>query len=228
MLSKTNQSTPPSELAKAFQFTADDLKLNRQGRLSPTQTAQLRKDASRRAMPILLVLGGLGILTVLTAPNTSSGSELFILLLALGIPAFLTISLTIGLTEAAIAPGLVAKKTGRAHLGYGIFNYTPQMSPEQWHDLKIALGFKIRNTVISLGYEGSYRLAVHDLEFRVSRDEYAVLGTLVYNVYYLPTLRKIVSLEPIDLDIQPVRRAEKLLPPPDPILENMGSDDLRG
>jgi hypothetical protein len=228
MLTKTDQSTPPSELAKAFQFTTDDLKLNRQGRLSPTQTARLRKEASRQALPILAVLGALGILTVLTAPNSGSGSELFILLLALGIPAFVTISATIGLTEAAVAPGLVAKQTGQAHLAYGMFGYNPPLTPQQWHDLKLAFGFKLRGYVISPGYEGSYRMLINDLEFRVSRDEHATLGMIIYNIYYLPTIRKIVSLEPLELDVQPVRRAEKLLPPPDPVLETIGSDELRG
>ena len=232
MLSKTDQPTATSALEKAFQFTPDDLKLNRQGRLSPTQIAHLRKDASRRAIPILLVLGGLGILTVLTAPNTGSASELFILLLALGIPAFLTISLTIGLTEAAIAPGLVTQQTGQAHLAYGIYSYNPPLTPEQWQHLKLAGGFKVGNMIIGLGYQGAYRIVINDLEFRVTRDEHRGLAMVVYNVYYLPTIRKIVSLEPLDIDVQPVRRAEKLLapPPPDPMLETIagGNDELRG
>ncbi|MBX3085814.1 MAG: hypothetical protein KF716_29520 [Anaerolineae bacterium] len=225
MLMKTDLPTPPSDLAKAFQFTADDLKLNRQGRLSPTQIARLRKEASRRAIPILLVLGGLGILTILTAP-VSSG-ELFLFLLILGVPAFLTISLTVGLTEAAVAPGLVTRQTGQAHLAYGIYSYNPPLSPEEWKQLKLSNGFKIGSLILGLGYEGSYRLAINDLEFRVSRDEHAVLNMIVYNVYYLPTLRKIVSLEPLDLDIKPARPVEKLLPPPDLVTEGSG-DELRG
>jgi hypothetical protein len=226
MLTKTDQPTPPSALAKAFNFTVDDLRMNRQGRLSPTQIALLRRNASRTVIPILLVLGGLGVLTILTAPM--NGNEMFMLLLALGIPAFFAISLTVGLTEAAVGPGLVAKMTGQAHLAYGMFQYNPPLTPEQWKALKIAFGFKLGNNIISLGYVGAYRLAINDLEFRVSRDEHAALEMVLYNVYYLPTLRKIVSLEPLDVDIQPVKTTERLLPPPDPLLEEVGSDELRG
>lgn len=177
-----------SDLQQVFQFTDDDLRANRQGRLTDAQVAHLRRAASQRALPIVLITGALGILTLLTV-SISTG-ELLAFLIALAIPVALILSLTVGLTESALGPRLVVKVSGQAHLAYGILDYNPPLDEQQVNTLR---------RVIFAFHNHSYRLAVGDMEFMLSRDEYHVLAAGLYNVYYVPTIRKVVALDVISL-----------------------------
>lgn len=212
-------STTENPIETAFLFTQDDLKQNRQGRLAPSQIAQLRRKAARLCLPVLAILGALGVLTILSVP--AAGDEFLLLLLCLGVPALVTLTLTIGMTESAIGPALVTKISGEAHFAYGIFGYDPPLSEQQVRKLK-------RQYSAYLGYYGSYRMAVGEMEFQLNRDEFNALGVGFYNVYYVPTIRKIVSVEKLDLDptlpkAAPIRPAELV----DPAMDAVGDDELR-
>jgi hypothetical protein len=178
-----------SELQKRFQFTDEDLRANRQGQLTDAQIAHLRQEAAGRVTPVLVIIGGLGVLTLLSVPVT--GSEFVAFLLVLGIPAALALATTIGLTEAAITPKVVTKVSGQAHFSYGIGTYDPPLGEQQAKMLR-RMWWMFQNH--------TYRFAVSDIEFVLSRDEQQTLAAGLYNVYYVPTIRRIVALDVIDLD----------------------------
>ncbi|MBX3063972.1 MAG: hypothetical protein U0528_19185 [Anaerolineae bacterium] len=212
-------STTENPIETAFLFTQDDLKQNRQGRLSPAQIAQLRRKAARLSLPILAIIAALGVLTILSVP--AAGDEFLMLLLCLGVPALVTLTLTIGMTEAAVGPSLVTKISGEAHFAYGIFGYDPPLGEQQIRRLK-------RQYSAYFGYYGSYRMVVGEMEFQLSRDEFQALGVGFYNIYFVPTIRKIVSVEKLDLDpslpkAAPIRPAELV----DPAMDAIGDEELR-
>jgi hypothetical protein len=179
-----------SSLQKAFKFTADDLKENRQGRLSDTQAARLRREAARLSSLVVGVMAGLGILTILSA-RPSSG-EVIIFLFCLGVPALLTLSMTVGVTEASIGPRVVTKRTGQVHLGYGMLEFTPPLDYDQ--SARVSRRWMV-------GSQGAYKLIIADQMFRLNRDEFEALALGIYTVYIVPTLNKIVALELIDIGV---------------------------
>jgi hypothetical protein len=173
-----------SELETVFTFTPDDLRENRQGKLTSSQASHLRQIAQRLAIIILVVIGGLGILTVVTAQPAST--DLIPLFLALIIPAVATFAVTIGATEFAILPLVVAKRSGVAHVAYGMLGYTP---PLDYGQMMTIPRFRLRG-------HGSYRLFVGGIEFRLNREQYNAIPAGAYlDIYYLPTIRKIVAIE---------------------------------
>jgi hypothetical protein len=180
-----------NSLEKAFNFTSHDLAENRQGRLTETQIGQLRRDAGRLAMIVLGVLGGLGILTLLT--TQADPAELPLFLFCLLLPALITLAFTVFATEAAVVPRVVAKRSGVIHLAYGMLNYTPALDNPQKG------GFR-RFTV---GRLGAYKMVVGEEQFQLSRDQWQQLRAGAYaNIYFLPTLHKIVAVEMLDTDIE--------------------------
>jgi hypothetical protein len=127
------------------------------------------------------------------------------------------------MTESAVSPALVTKISGEAHFAYGIFGYDPPIDDEQAKRLK-------RQFAANLGFYGSYRMAIGDMEFQLSRDEFNALGKGkgYYNVYYVPTIRKIVSVERLALDpTQPRVQVPKPMEAIDPSMDNFGDDELR-
>lgn len=220
---KTNQSPYKSELERVFQFTQDDLRLNRQGRLSPSQHTRLRQLATRRATPILLIIGALGILTLLSVEATTQEVPLF--LLCLGLPAIVTFVMTIGLTETAIGPGLVTKRSGQIHLRYGIHNFDPPLTDQQARQYN-------RTLVNWMHIQGSYSLYVSDTQFQISREQYFALTPQVCHAYFLPTIRQIVAVEFVDVGQLPPALGTKTAEPAataiEPSPQDMGSDELRG
>src|SRR5713101_6770791 len=182
-----------SVLGNAFGFTEDDLEENRQGRLSNAQIAHLRRNAGMTAVIVIAILGGLGILSVVSAGPDPAGMPIF--LFCLGMPALFTLAFTVVATEVAVSPRVVAKRSGMVHLAYGIFDYKPPLEANQRR------GWGFRHFMF--GRMGAYTMMMSDDEFRLSREQWELLRPGAYAaVYFLPTLHKIVSLEIIDSDIQ--------------------------
>jgi hypothetical protein len=176
-----------SLLQKAFEFTPEDLSENRQGHLSPSQVERLRRRAGRLSLIIIGTMGILGVLTVLSARGAAN--EAPILLLCLGVPALITLAVTVGTTEAAIAPRVVTKRTGQAHLAYGMGDYVPPL--EEGHT-PVA-----RRTMF--GRQGAYRLIVDNQEFMINQDQYQAMQPGVFvAVYFVATIDRIVSVEALE------------------------------
>jgi hypothetical protein len=185
-----------TNLEKAFHFTPQDLNENRRGHLTDAQFVRLRGRAGRTALVILAILGVLGILSVMSAQPTPD--EIPIFLLCLVVPAVVTLAFTIGITEAAIAPRVVSKRSGQIHLAAAPFDYNPPL------DSEIAPSFPVRQRLAlgrgrSRGAIGQYSMVIDDQQFRLARDEYEALIPAVYNVYFVPTLHKIVSAELVSI-----------------------------
>lgn len=176
-----------SLLEKAFEFTPEDLSENRQGKLSPAQVERLRRRAGRLSLTIIGTMGVLGVLTVLSARGAAN--EVPILFLCLGVPALITLAVTVGTTEAAISPRVVTKRTGQAHLAYGMGDYVPPL--EQDH-VPVAR----RNM---FGRQGAYRLIVDNQEFMISQEQYQAMQPGVFvAVYFVATIDRIVSVEALE------------------------------
>ncbi len=194
-------------IENAFHFTSDDLAENQQGRLSYSQVAYLRGKAISLAAIIVAILAGIGVLAYISASPTSG--ELPIFLLALVIPAAIVLAGTVGATELAIMPGVVSKRTGTLHLGYGITGYNPPLDYGQQRTGRRWM----------MGRMGAYTMIVQDQEFQISRDQWELIHPGAYAaVYIVPTIRKIVAIEIIDHDIklpdEPIlEKPKKGLPP---------------
>jgi hypothetical protein len=192
---------------------------NRQGHLSTAQAARLRREAIRLAAIIVAFLAGLGVVTIFSA--RLSASEMFPLFLCLTVPALVTLAFTIGVTENAIGPRTVSKITGQVHLAFGLMDYSPPLDYDQRMSADRGM---------MLGFAGSYRMIVGNQRFRLSRDEYNALRPAVYTIYYLPTIRKVVAVEWVDIGAPRPRSAEVAetgLPFPTSV-EDEGGDMLRG
>lgn len=204
-MSNSTSNYHESLLEKAFEFTPEDLKENRQGHLSPAQVERLRRRAGRLALIIIGVLGVLGILAVLSARNAANETPLFLLCLA--IPALITLAFTVGTTEAAILPRVVTKRTGQVHLAYGLGDYVPPLDYGQQHARRR----------FHFGYEGSYRMIVGEQEYVIGREQYYAIQPGAYiAIYLVNTIDRIVSVEVID---------SKILPPPATSLPLASEDD---
>jgi hypothetical protein len=205
-----------SVLGNAFGFTEDDLVENRQGRLSTAQIARLRLNAGRTAIIVIAILGGLGILSVVSSGPDPQGMPIF--LFCLGMPALFTLAFTVIATEVAVSPRVVAKRSGMVRLAYGMFDYKPpldnpppppQITPRRpfggTFDSGPALDNPRRRVYrrFIFGRMGAYTMMIGDDEFRLSRDQWQLIKAGSYAaIYFLPTLHKIVSIEIIDSDIQ--------------------------
>jgi hypothetical protein len=176
-------------LEQAFNFTPDDLRENQQGRLSATQAAYLRHIAQRMALIIIGVLGGLGILTIISAQPDSSDLAGFFLFLI--VPAAIVLAVTVGATEMAIAPKVVASRTGTAHMAYGMFGYDPPVETQQ------------RSFMPRYGTAGGYRMIVGDTKFGLNREQWSLIppGAQIA-IYFLPTIHKILAIEILDPNIR--------------------------
>jgi hypothetical protein len=180
-----------SPLGEAFGFTENDLAENRRGNLTDAQMANLRRSAGQIALIVIGVLGAVGVLTIFSAQPDSS--EVPVFLLCLGVPALVTLAFTVFATEAALVPRVVAKSSGVVHLAYGMFAYTPRLDEGQQ---RIRRRFRF-------GRMGGHTMIIGDQEFTLTRDQWSLLKAGSYaNIYYLPTLHKIVSIEIIAQDIQ--------------------------
>jgi hypothetical protein len=179
-------------LERAFHFTPDDLRENRQGQLSASQVERLRHRSGRTAGIILVILSGLAILTVLSAQPTTG--EIPVFLLCLIVPAIVTLVFTVGTTEAAILPRVVSKRTGQVHLAAAPLGYTPPLD-----DAALNAFPGRRRWLTGLGLAGSgvdqYSLIIDDQRFSLTQDEFQAFTPAIYTVYFLPTIHKIVSVE---------------------------------
>lgn len=177
-----------NQLERAFSFTDADLKENMQGRLSNAQTARLRQEAYQTLYLVVGALALIGFLALLSFRPTSG--DLFLLLSCLILPAVIAFALTVGTTESALSARTVSRVSGMIHLAYGMMPYQPPLPDD----------FRPVQRGVVLGYQAAYRLAIADREFRLDRDQYEALSASYgyYNVFFVPTLNKIVSLQRID------------------------------
>ncbi len=175
-------------LERAFSFTEQDLNQNMQGKLSDSQVARLRGEAYQT---LYLIVGALAIIGVLALLSfRADAGELLLLLSCLILPAVVTFVFTVGNTEAALSARTVSKVSGMIHLAYGMMPYQPPLQDD----------FKPVQRGVVLGYQAAYRLAIADREFRLDRDQHEALsaGYGYYNIFFVPTLNKIVSVQRID------------------------------
>ncbi len=157
-------------LAKANDFTLEDLQANRQGWMSPRQ----RAGAIRRTIGwffLLLILAG-GIVGAVL-PLVGGFSALLLVFLSLAGAALLfLIPLTIARRQlrdgrVAIMDGVVGRETKRESNSDG-------------------------------GYSTSYYYVINQQRFSVTGAAYhALVPGRRYRVYYLPLLNKLVSIEPL-------------------------------
>jgi hypothetical protein len=213
-----------TSLQRAFKFTDDDLRENRQGQLSPKQRSFLRRQAIQVSVIILSILAVLGMITIYSAQPTTNEISLF--LMCLITPALITLAMTVGLTETAIGPGVVSKRTGQIHLSYGMEDFHPPLSSDQ----------KVRGAPrfgISYGWASSYKMVIGDQLFHLSRDEYQTLAEGLYTVYFVPTINKIVSLELLDISVPATAADSPAIKPTSPVVnpdldDTDGQDTIRG
>jgi hypothetical protein len=176
-----------TSLEKAFEFTPDDLQQNQRGELSAAQRDRIRRHAGQIALIVLAVLGVIGILTILSAQPESDELPVFLIFL-IG-PAAITLALTVGLTEVALSPRVVAKRNGQIKLAYGIGAYDPPLDQEQQR--------RARRWIF--GRAGACTMVVGDKEFQLSREQFNSLTPGLYvAIYYVPTIHRIVSIDVID------------------------------
>ena len=198
-------------LEKQFHFTEDDLQLNREGRLSRTQMAYLRRRAYSFSAIVVAAIAILGLLSYFSAQPDPPD---FAFMWALIIPVVIVVAGTIGATELAILPGVVSKLNGTVYLAYGMAAYEPIREDNR------------RGRRFMLGRTGAYTLLIQDQEFRISRDQWNLIRPgAIGTVYWIPTIRKIVALEIIDHDlkeIEPILHQAEYVPLP--LLPDHGDD----
>lgn len=221
-------TTYETTLQKVFRFTGGDLKDNRQGRLSDSQVSQIRRSAARTPLVIIGILGVLGVLAILSA--RPSASEIPIFLIFLIIPAVVTLALTVGVTEAALSPRVVSKRSGQIHLAVAPFGFNPPLTDEETLN-----AFTTRRSPLSLPFGGGnrvkrpvgmYSMLIDDQLFRLSPNEYNALTPAVYTIYFVPTIQKIVAVE---LASAPERASDAAPGLPAPaMLDDDDRDTLRG
>ena len=218
--------TPETSLQHVFRFTDGDLKDNRQGRLSDSQVSQIRRSTARTPLVIIGILAVLGVLAILSAQP--SASELPIFLIFLIIPAVVTLALTVGVTEAAIAPRVVSKRSGQIHLAEAPFGFNPPLTDEETLNtfttrrapLPFSKGNRVKRPV------GMYSLLIDDQLFRLSPDEYHALTPSVYTIYFVPTIQKIVAVESVTAPTRTIDVSASL--PAPALLDDDDRDTLRG
>ncbi|MFQ3535492.1 MAG: hypothetical protein SNJ58_06410 [Aggregatilineales bacterium] len=179
-----------NQLERAFSFTESDLKQNMQGKLSDAQVARLRQEAYQTFYIVIGALAIIGFLALLSF--RANAGELLLLLSCLILPAIFAFAFTVGITEPALSARTVSKVSGMIHLAYGLMPYQPPLP----YDFR-----RVQRGVV-FGYQAAYRLAVGDREFRLDRDQYQALSANYahYNIFFVPTLNKIVSVQRIDPD----------------------------
>ncbi len=179
-----------NQLERAFSFTESDLKHNMQGKLSDAQVARLRQEAYQTFYIVIGALAIIGFLALLSF--RANAGELLLLLSCLILPALFAFAFTVGITEPALNARTVSKVSGMIHLAYGMMPYQPPL-PDDFRPVQRGVVF---------GYQAAYRLAVGNREFRLDRDQYQALSANYahYNIFFVPTLNKIVSVQRIDPD----------------------------
>jgi hypothetical protein len=217
---------PETTLQNVFRFTDGDLKDNRQGRLSDAQVSRIRRSAAKTPVVIIGILVVLGVLAYLSAQP--SPNELPIFLIFLIIPAIVTLALTVGVTEAALSPRVVSKRSGQIHLAEAPFGFNPPLTDEETlsafaprrSPLPFGTGNRVKRPV------GMYSLLIDDQLFRLSPDEYHALTPTMYTIYFVPTIQKIVAVEPV---VTPTRTIDISANLPAPaLLDDDDRDTLRG
>ncbi len=206
-------------LEKAFHFTPDDLRENRQGQLSASQVERLRRRSGRTAWIILAILGGLAALAVLSAQPTTDEVPVFVLCLI--VPAIVTLVFTIGTTEAAIQPRVVSKRTGQIHLAAAPFGYTPPLDEAELNAFPVRRRW-VAGPGLARGGVGQYSLIIDDQQFTLTQDEFQALTPAIYTLYFLPTIHKIVSVELVS-----VSETGPALLPQEPALAPRFDDDMQ-
>jgi hypothetical protein len=206
---------------KTFNFTTKDLSENRQGRLSAPQAERLRRGAARTALIIVGVMGAVAVLAI--ASSRPSPGDIPMFLLCLIPSALIALALTVGITETALAPRVVSKRTGQIHLAAAPSDYRPPIEPTRLEKVSRRRrwwpGFG--NLLAPVGH---YSMIVEDQQFNLTRDEYEALIPAVYNVYFLPTLDKIVSVELVSISVDAVPEPPPSIPPK---FEDDSQDTLR-
>lgn len=179
-----------SSLEKVFNFNEQDLRANRQGKLSDAQVNRIRGHSFRVMFAILGALTAIVVMALLSGQTSPSELTLALTCVVLPIAAF-TFAFTVGITEAALGPRTASKVSGQIHLAYGLMAYAPPLDYDQQRQLR---GFVIQRA-------GSYRLVISDRLFQLDKDQYEALAVGYYAVYFVPTINKIVSIQRIDPDI---------------------------
>ncbi len=196
-----------SAIEHAFEFTNDDLNANHEGQLSATQIQRLRGKSINMATIIIVVLGALGVLSYLSAGSDTAGTPVFVLVLV--VTALVTVGGTVGWNEFAIRSRTVNKATGTVYLAYGYGVYNPPVENR--------LGNSRR---LMLGRAGAYVMLIENQEFRINREQWNIItpGSIAA-AYWVPNIRKIVSIEIIDHNVTlPDDAARHLLNTPNEVL----------
>lgn len=207
-----------NKLQQVFGFTPDDLRENRQGRLTAVQAGRLRGEAAR---VLYLVVGALALIGIMAMISfRASANELFMLISCLVVPGLITFAFTFGLTESAIGPRVVSKTSGLLHRSYGFTGYEPPLDAGQIRSARTFM----------FGQQAAYRIVVGEKEFRLDKDRYEALTPGYYTVYFVPTLNKIVSIQRIDPESETgfspkLKRDKPLIIAPD--LPDEGEETIR-
>lgn len=172
-----------TEIQTLFGFTPEDLRANKGGELSTGQKSMLRNNSRRNALLTMLVIVAVGSLTLFTAVETSQ-YELNIFLFAMAGSLVAVAYFTIGRAEIAISRNVVEKRSGQLHRRYGGFTWDPPI-PE--------VAVRGARWVMF----GSYLIYVQGLALHVDRAQYEALNGAYYNLYLIPSLGRIASLEPL-------------------------------
>lgn len=168
------------QLQSVFQFSSDDLAENRMGRLSSAQKAYVRRGAIQLLLIALTFLATIATLIIVFASPADREVQLITIGL-IALVAFILID-TVGTTESAIMPGIVGRVSGIAYVANDECYIAPLEHP-----------FNVRDG------QGGYKwgsLYLEGEQFKLTSQQCKVLpqGALV-DVYYIPALRKVVSVD---------------------------------
>jgi hypothetical protein len=199
------RSHAQAELQTLFGFTIEDLRANKGGELSTGQKAMLRNHSRRNALLTMLVIAAVGSLTLFTAVETPQ-YELNIFLVGMGISLAAVLYFTIGRAETAISRGVVEKRSGQLHRRYGGFNWEPPVPEVSVRGARWVM-------------LGSYMIYVQGIALQVDRAQYEALSGAYYNLYLIPSLGRIASIEPLSYVAGP---GNKRAPAPlEPVVETL-------
>ncbi len=136
----------------------------------------------RSVLQISAIIGGaVLIVTILGTLSANAGAgELSAIVLIVFVPVAVFLAWNFLRMEAAIRPGTVSQLTGEIKLNESPYTY------------------------------GNYRIKVGDQLFVLARTNYQALRSGAYTFYYLPSIRRIVSVEA--LDRLPTDKPEPLAP----------------
>jgi hypothetical protein len=169
-----------NSIQSAFGFSSDDLAENRMGRLSPSQKMQMRRGAMQLLFIALAFLAAIATLIVVFAGPADREIQVIIIGLII-LVAFILVD-TVGMTETAIMPGVVARVSGIAYISNEECFVAPADHPFNNRD--------------GLGNYSWNSLYLDGEQFHLTKEQCKALphGALV-DVYYIPALRKIVAVD---------------------------------